>query len=84
MRVVLALSLIAVGLAAAAYLHSYRGSRTLDLRGLTSYGSAFVPPPSVKVPYRPAWDNPAAVLVAVLGVGGAVALLRLDAREETP
>ncbi len=84
MRVVSALCLVAVGLAAAVYLHSYRGARTLDLRGLTSYGSAFVPPPSVKVPYRPGWDDPAAVLVAVLGVGSAVALLRLETREGRP
>ena len=82
LRVVGALSLVVFGIAAGVYLHSYRASRTLDLRGLTSHGSAFVPPPSVKVPYRPGWDDPAAVLVAVLAVGGAVALLRLDAREE--
>ena len=81
MRVVGAICLVFAGLAAAVYLHSYRGARTLDLRRVTSYGSAFVPPPRVEVPYQPGWDDPAAVLVAVLGVGGAVALLRLDARE---
>ena len=82
LRVVGALSLVVVGLAAGVYLHSYRASRALDLRGLTSYGSAFVPPRSVRVPYRPGWGDPAAVLAAVLGVGGATALLRLEAREE--
>jgi hypothetical protein len=75
-RAVGAICLVAAGFAAAVCLHSYRGARTLDLSGLTSYGSSFVPPPSVKVPYRPGWDDPAAVLVAVLGVGGAVAVLR--------
>ena len=83
-RVVGALSLVVFGLAAAVYLHSYRESRTLDLGGLTSYGSAFVPPPSVKVRHRPGWGDPAAVVVAVLGIGGAVTLLRVDAREEAP
>ncbi len=76
MRVVGALALLALGIAAAVYLHSYRESRTLDLSGLTSYGSSFVPPPSVNVSRRPGWDDPAAVLALALGAGGAVALLR--------
>ena len=76
MRAVGAICLVAVGLAAAVCLHAYRASRTVELSGLTSYGSAFVPPPSAKVPYRPGWDDPAAVLVALLGVGGAAAVLR--------
>ena len=81
MRVVGAICLVSAGLAAAVYLHSHRAARALDLRGLTSHGSAFVPPPRVNVQYRPGWDDPAAALVAVLGVAGAAALLRLDARE---
>ncbi len=81
MRGVGALCLIVVAIPAAAYLHSYHGSRTLDLRGLTSSGSAFVPPATVKVPYRPWWDDPAAVFVAVLGLGGAGALLWRDAKK---
>ncbi len=71
-----ALLLLAVALATAGYLGSYRGSRTLDETGLASYGSAFVPPPSVEVPYRPGWDMPAAGLIATLGVAGAAGLLR--------
>lgn len=76
MRLVGALALLALGLAAAVYLHSYREPRTLDLSGLTSYGSSFVPPPRVTVSRRPAWDDPAAVLALALGAGAAVALLR--------
>lgn len=73
-----ALLLLAVALAAAGYLGSYRSSRTLDETGLTSYGSVFVPPPSVEVPYRPGWVLPAAGLISTLGVAGAVGLLRLE------
>jgi len=75
-RLPAALLVAVAGLAAAAYLHSYRELRTLDLRGLTSHGSAFVPPPEVKVARKPGWDDPAAVLAAVLGAGGAVVVLR--------
>jgi hypothetical protein len=75
-RAVTALLLLAVGLAAAGYLASYRSSRTIDETGLTSYGSAFVPPASVTVPYRPGWVVPAAVLVGTLGIAGAAALIR--------
>ena len=75
MRVPAALLLVAAGLAAAVFLHSYRESRAIDLRGLTSYGSAFVPPPSVTVARRPGWDDPAALAIVVLGLGGAAALL---------
>jgi hypothetical protein len=71
-----ALLLAAAGLAAAVYLHSYRELRTIDLTGLTSYGSAFVPPPNVEVAMRPSWGDPAALLVLVAGVGGAAVLLR--------
>ena len=76
MRVVGALALLALGIAAAVYLHSHREPRTLDLSGLSSHGSSFVPPPSVSVSRRPGWDDPAAVLALALGAGGAVALLR--------
>ena len=75
-RLLTALVAAFAGLAAAAYLHSYRELSTLDLRGLTSYGSAFVPPPEAKVARRPGWDDPAAALAAVLGVGGAAIVLR--------
>ncbi|MGZ4380100.1 MAG: hypothetical protein ACXVZ2_04260 [Gaiellaceae bacterium] len=75
-RVVGALALLALCITAAVYLHSYRETMQLDLSGLTSYGSSFVPPPSVTVSRRPGWDDPAAALALVLGAGGAVALLR--------
>lgn len=75
-RVLVALVLAAVSLAAAVYLHSsYREVRTYDLSSLTSYGSAFVAPPVVEVPYRPAWADPAALLIALLGVGGGVGII---------
>jgi len=75
-RLLAALLLVAAGFVAAAYLSSYRGSRTLDDTGLTSNGSDFVPPPSVQVPYRPAWVVPATLLIATLGIAGAAGLLR--------
>ena len=53
-RVVGALALLALCITAAVYLHSYRETMKLDLSGLTSYGSSFVPPPSVTVSRRPA------------------------------
>ena len=81
LRVLGALILAVAGLAAGVYLHSsYRAVRTYDLSSLTSQGSAFVAPPVVKVAYRPAWADPAALLLVVLGIGGGVVIVASGTR----